>query len=182
MPSPTNPPAALASLLLEILRTSASSSRPAQLDVHQSALSAVAEHLKKMSAPSRALRRCICTANASYLSRPATATLAQQRTSRRRASTEAAASSNPKIATIVDQISQLTLLETADLVSTLKVRHRRYNPRAWQMLRAMARATSYIRNTYQASLEIQQAQLEHHIMPSLPLFVPRPSNTQSLTS
>ena len=31
-------------------------------------------------------------------------------------------STNPKIAGIVDQISQLTLLETADLVSTLKVR------------------------------------------------------------
>jgi large subunit ribosomal protein L7/L12 len=29
---------------------------------------------------------------------------------------------NPKIEGIVDQISQLTLLETADLVSTLKVR------------------------------------------------------------
>ncbi|KFH48968.1 54S ribosomal protein-like protein [Hapsidospora chrysogenum ATCC 11550] len=40
-------------------------------------------------------------------------------TSRRFNSTEAAAS-NPKIDTIVDQISQLTLLETADLVSTLK--------------------------------------------------------------
>lgn len=32
-----------------------------------------------------------------------------------------AASTNPKITTIVDQISQLTLLETADLVSHLKV-------------------------------------------------------------
>ncbi|KAI9826391.1 MAG: hypothetical protein M1832_000308 [Thelocarpon impressellum] len=35
-------------------------------------------------------------------------------------STEAAASTNPKIAGIVDQIGQLTLLETADLVSSLK--------------------------------------------------------------
>ncbi|KMU81075.1 hypothetical protein CISG_02454 [Coccidioides immitis RMSCC 3703] len=36
-------------------------------------------------------------------------------------STEAAAApENPKIAQIVDQISQLTLLETADLVSSLK--------------------------------------------------------------
>ncbi len=35
-------------------------------------------------------------------------------------STEAAPT-NPKIAEIVDQISQLTLLETADLVSSLKV-------------------------------------------------------------
>lgn len=48
--------------------------------------------------------------------RVASATLAQRRWN----STEAA--TNPKISTIVDQISQLTLLETADLVSTLKVR------------------------------------------------------------
>lgn len=41
--------------------------------------------------------------------------------SRRWQSTEAAAAANPKISGIVDQISQLTLLETADLVSTLKV-------------------------------------------------------------
>jgi large subunit ribosomal protein L7/L12 len=39
---------------------------------------------------------------------------------RRYNSTEAAVE-NPKIAGIVDQISQLTLLETADLVSSLKV-------------------------------------------------------------
>ena len=42
--------------------------------------------------------------------------------SRRWESTASAASAtNPKITTIVDQISQLTLLETADLVSNLKV-------------------------------------------------------------
>ena len=40
---------------------------------------------------------------------------------RRWESTAAASSSNPKISGIVDQISQLTLLETADLVSNLKV-------------------------------------------------------------
>jgi large subunit ribosomal protein L7/L12 len=34
----------------------------------------------------------------------------------------AAAPTNPKISQIVDQISTLTLLETADLVSSLKVR------------------------------------------------------------
>lgn len=34
---------------------------------------------------------------------------------------ESTASLNPKISSIVDQISQLTLLETADLVSSLKV-------------------------------------------------------------
>ncbi|KAH8176230.1 ribosomal protein l7/L12 dimerization domain-containing protein [Sarocladium implicatum] len=39
---------------------------------------------------------------------------------RRYNSTEAEAPTNPKIAGIVDQISQLTLLETADLVSSLK--------------------------------------------------------------
>ncbi|EAQ89111.1 hypothetical protein CHGG_05730 [Chaetomium globosum CBS 148.51] len=43
--------------------------------------------------------------------------------SRRYNSTEAApAATNPKISAIVDQISQLTLLETADLVSSLKTR------------------------------------------------------------
>ncbi|KAM9879045.1 hypothetical protein VDGL01_06887 [Verticillium dahliae] len=42
-------------------------------------------------------------------------------TARRHNSTEAAPAANPKIETIVDQISKLTLLETADLVSTLKV-------------------------------------------------------------
>ncbi|KAI9852994.1 MAG: hypothetical protein M1838_002773 [Thelocarpon superellum] len=43
---------------------------------------------------------------------------------RRWQSTDAAgaASSNPKISTLVDQIGQLSLLETADLISTLKTR------------------------------------------------------------
>ncbi|KAK8110777.1 mitochondrial 54S ribosomal bL12m domain-containing protein [Apiospora kogelbergensis] len=41
---------------------------------------------------------------------------------RRHESTEAATSTSPKITTIVDQISQLTLLETADLVASLKSR------------------------------------------------------------
>lgn len=49
--------------------------------------------------------------------------LAQQRITRRYQSTDAAAApANPKIGSIVDQISQLTLLETADLVASLKVR------------------------------------------------------------
>ncbi|KAF2465785.1 ClpS-like protein [Lindgomyces ingoldianus] len=77
-----------------------------------------------MSAPaSRALRRCVCNAKSAptYL-RPSTVSLAQHRTPRRWQSTEAAAPTNPKIAGIVDQISQLTLLETADLVSALKTR------------------------------------------------------------
>jgi large subunit ribosomal protein L7/L12 len=47
--------------------------------------------------------------------------LFQHNIARRHNSTEAAAT-NPKIVTIVDQISQLTLLETADLVSSLKSR------------------------------------------------------------
>jgi hypothetical protein len=77
-----------------------------------------------MAAPaSRALRRCICTAKQSAYARP-TIGATQQRIQRRWQS-DAAASTNPKIATIVDQISQLTLLETADLVSTLKVRRQR---------------------------------------------------------
>src|ERR1700733_3407958 len=68
------------------------------------------------------LRRCACAAKVSspYL-RPSVAALSQRRTSRRWQTTDAASPSNPKIATIVDQISQLTLLETADLVSSLKV-------------------------------------------------------------
>ncbi|KAK4443931.1 ribosomal protein L7/L12, C-terminal/adaptor protein ClpS-like protein [Podospora aff. communis PSN243] len=44
----------------------------------------------------------------------------QQRIARRNNSTDAAPS--PKISAIVDQISQLTLLETADLVASLKSR------------------------------------------------------------
>lgn len=52
----------------------------------------------------------------------------QQRVARRCNSTEAAAPSNPKIAAIVDQISQLTLLETADLVASLKVREIHRSP------------------------------------------------------
>jgi hypothetical protein len=56
--------------------------------------------------------------------RASSSLLQQQRVMRRYNSTEAAAA-NPKIAGIVDQISQLTLLETADLVANLKVRKTR---------------------------------------------------------
>ncbi|KAF1834921.1 54S ribosomal protein L12, mitochondrial precursor [Decorospora gaudefroyi] len=74
-----------------------------------------------MAAPaSRALRRCICTAKQTTLVRPSIG--ATQQRIQRRWQSDAAAATNPKIATIVDQISQLTLLETADLVSTLKTR------------------------------------------------------------
>ncbi|KAF1990976.1 50S ribosomal protein L12 [Aulographum hederae CBS 113979] len=55
--------------------------------------------------------------------RPSASALSRQTQTRRWQSADAAAaSSNPKISGIVDQISQLTLLETADLVSTLKTR------------------------------------------------------------
>jgi large subunit ribosomal protein L7/L12 len=52
--------------------------------------------------------------------RASSSLLQHQRMTRRYNSTDAAAS--PKISAIVDQISQLTLLETADLVASLKVR------------------------------------------------------------
>ncbi|KAL2676237.1 ribosomal protein L7/L12 C-terminal domain-containing protein [Phyllosticta citricarpa] len=67
-----------------------------------------------------ALRACARSARVSSV-RASTSSVA--RVTRRWQSTEsAAAPANPKIANIVDQISQLTLLETADLVSTLKTR------------------------------------------------------------
>lgn len=92
-----------------------------------------------MAAPaSRALRRCICTAKQTAYVRP-TIGATQQRIQRRWQS-DAAAPTNPKIATIVDQISQLTLLETADLVSTLKVRRRGESGREYQL---KACGTSY---------------------------------------
>ncbi|PMD63865.1 ClpS-like protein [Hyaloscypha bicolor E] len=50
------------------------------------------------------------------------AAVGHRRTTRRWASTETTAAANPKISGIVDQISQLTLLETADLVASLKTR------------------------------------------------------------
>ncbi|EKD18843.1 54S ribosomal protein L12 [Drepanopeziza brunnea f. sp. 'multigermtubi' MB_m1] len=54
---------------------------------------------------------------------PAAAAVAQRRsTPARRWQTTEAAATNPKISGIVDQISQLTLLETADLVASLKSR------------------------------------------------------------
>jgi hypothetical protein len=53
----------------------------------------------------------------------------RQKPSRRWQSTDAAAT-NPKISGIVDQISQLTLLETADLVASLKVQIPHINPSA----------------------------------------------------
>ncbi|EOD46377.1 putative 50s ribosomal protein l12 protein [Neofusicoccum parvum UCRNP2] len=67
-----------------------------------------------------ALRACARAARSSP-ARVSVSHLSRQPQARRWQSTDAAAApANPKIATIVDQISQLTLLETADLVSTLK--------------------------------------------------------------
>ncbi|KAK3722116.1 54S ribosomal protein L12, mitochondrial [Vermiconidia calcicola] len=73
-----------------------------------------------------ASRQCVRTLRSSQQTslRCAAATVSrrQRQESRRWQSTEAAEPTNPKIATIVDQIGQLTLLETAALVSTLKSR------------------------------------------------------------
>jgi hypothetical protein len=65
------------------------------------------------------LRRCASAAKSAYLPRVTSGTIYHLR--RWQTTDAAAAASNPKIAGIVDQISQLTLLETADLVSSLKV-------------------------------------------------------------
>ncbi|KAF2086405.1 54S ribosomal protein L12, mitochondrial precursor [Saccharata proteae CBS 121410] len=68
------------------------------------------------------LRHCARAARVSPVRASAYA-LPQTTSARRWQSTDAAAApANPKIAGIVDQISQLTLLETADLVSSLKTR------------------------------------------------------------
>lgn len=80
-----------------------------------------------MSLPTQAAARCCRHLSGSV--RPSSLRIATTYTarrtpsSRRWESTEAAAAAptNPKIAQIVDQISTLTLLETADLVSSLKV-------------------------------------------------------------
>ena len=69
-----------------------------------------------------AARSCVRSFRSPSTLRISTSSLAQNRSplsARRWTSTESA--SNPKIAGIVDQISQLTLLETADLIASLKV-------------------------------------------------------------
>ncbi len=63
-------------------------------------------------------QRCARQLRVAGHARPSLA-IAPQRVARRHNSTEAAV--DPKISSIVDQISQLTLLETASLVSSLKV-------------------------------------------------------------
>lgn len=69
------------------------------------------------------MRRCVNGARIhSNGTRLATVSINAVSQQRRWQSADAdAAPSNPKIASIVDQVSQLTLLETADLVSSLKV-------------------------------------------------------------
>ncbi|EJP66991.1 54S ribosomal protein L12, mitochondrial [Beauveria bassiana] len=71
-----------------------------------------------------AARSCARQLRSASALRAPTQTLRLGATSRRYNSTEAAveAPANPKIAEIVDQISKLTLLETADLVSSLKTK------------------------------------------------------------
>ncbi|CAL3970614.1 hypothetical protein PZA11_007087 [Diplocarpon coronariae] len=68
-------------------------------------------------------RTCVRSLRSSSSLRRSAAAVAQRRNTpaRRWQSTETAAV-NPKISGIVDQISQLTLLETADLVASLKSR------------------------------------------------------------
>jgi large subunit ribosomal protein L7/L12 len=73
-----------------------------------------------MSLSSRYAAQCCARHLRSARVLRSSASIVQHNITRRNNSTEAAAS--PKIAGIVDQISQLTLLETADLVASLKVR------------------------------------------------------------
>ncbi|KAI0874717.1 54S ribosomal protein L12 [Hypoxylon argillaceum] len=76
-----------------------------------------------MSVPCRhAARSCARSLRSSSSFRAATPFIQSTAFTPRRHSSTEAALSNPKIAGIVDQISQLTLLETADLVSSLKSR------------------------------------------------------------
>ncbi|KAK8146474.1 hypothetical protein G3M48_003058 [Beauveria asiatica] len=71
-----------------------------------------------------AARSCARQLRSASALRAPTQTVRLGATSRRYNSTEAAAEApaNPKIAEIVEQISKLTLLETADLVSSLKTK------------------------------------------------------------
>ncbi|PKX92799.1 mitochondrial 54S ribosomal protein bL12m [Aspergillus novofumigatus IBT 16806] len=77
-----------------------------------------------MSLTSQAAARCCRQLVRPSVRISSTTYLSQRTPSRRWNSTEAqaAAPANPKITQIVDQISQLTLLETADLVASLKSR------------------------------------------------------------
>lgn len=81
-------------------------------------------HHTKMAMSCRyAAQRCASQLRSTSSVRLSAQMLRVSSTTRRYNSTDAAPT-NPKIAEIVNQISQLTLLETADLVSSLKVRSR----------------------------------------------------------
>ncbi|KAI0537368.1 ribosomal protein L7/L12 C-terminal domain-containing protein [Xylaria digitata] len=69
-----------------------------------------------------AARSCARSLRPSASFRVATPFLQNTTSTQRRHNSTDAAPTNPKISGIVDQISQLTLLETADLVSSLKSR------------------------------------------------------------
>ncbi|KAF8853025.1 ClpS-like protein [Acephala macrosclerotiorum] len=69
-----------------------------------------------------AARSCVRSLRSSNTLRISCSAVAQRRTAAKRWNSTEAAASNPKISGIVDQISQLTLLETADLVTSLKSR------------------------------------------------------------
>jgi hypothetical protein len=76
-----------------------------------------------MSLGSRgAIRCCARAARTSHALQCRSSILSRHTTSRRWQSTEAAAAPNPKIDPIVESIGKLTLLETADLIKSLKVR------------------------------------------------------------
>ncbi|KAI0458365.1 ribosomal protein L7/L12 C-terminal domain-containing protein [Xylaria acuta] len=76
-----------------------------------------------MSVPCRyAARSCARSLRSNASFRVATPFLQNTASTQRRHNSTEAAPTNPKITGIVDQISQLTLLETADLVSSLKSR------------------------------------------------------------
>ncbi|KAI0138547.1 ClpS-like protein [Hypoxylon sp. NC0597] len=76
-----------------------------------------------MSAPCRiAARSCARSIRSGSSLRASTSFIQSSTPSIQRRHESTAAPTNPKIAGIVDQISQLTLLETADLVASLKSR------------------------------------------------------------
>lgn len=88
--------------------------------IPQPLLSAAGQQTKIMSLSRRYAAQCCARWLRTSSSIRVSASLLQQWASQRRHNTTDAAA-NPKIVGIVDQISQLTLLETADLVSSLKV-------------------------------------------------------------
>ena len=104
--------------------------------------SSIPSGMMSLSAPCTAARCCRLAFRSPVTSSTRCLRLTSSSFNRRRKhcrrwqSTDAAAT-NPKISGIVDQISQLTLLETADLVASLKVRDSRppnFLPQAFSSL------------------------------------------------